>query len=147
MVSKVVTSIYSNNTTAGSSYQVADLVNTISSGSVDPAKSSNFIKVEVTFSDSSVNGTLKAVLYVSVNLVSTTLNFIPYNSSSTDNQFPIATPTNRGLYEHVQYPDLTNYYSYFKIYFGTSSSKIQVYVTTPNYNGKLLTKVTHMVFQ
>lgn len=148
VVSKVQNSDYTNNSaSANTSYKVFTLERTVAAGGVDSNKSSNFIYLDVSYTDATINGALKATLLVSFVPITGSVYIIP-QGITTNYEYPITNGTYRNLYEHVQHPDNANYYNYFMVSFGINGSGlIDIYVNTPNYNGKLLASVKHIIFQ
>lgn len=146
VVSKVDNPSYSNSTAANTLYTIADLQRTISSSTINTIKSSNFLVIEVNYVDYTTNGTLKAILPVSVAVAGGDMYFVPAGIF-VENEFGIETASEKNLYEHLQMPDNINYEDYFKIIIVLSGSRLQVRVNTPNYSGELLATVKHIIYE
>lgn len=147
IVSKVINSTYvDNSSSANTSYKIFTLERSIKAPTIDSTLSSNFIILDVSYTDLTINGTLKARLLVSFVPLSGSLNIVP-EGPVNEYEFPLTTG-GPDLYELLQYPDVSNYYNYFMISFGISiDGLVDIYVNTPNYNGELMATVKHIIFE
>lgn len=146
VVSKVDNPSYSISAAANTLYTIADLQRTVSSSTLNTTKSSNFLVIEVNYVDYTTNGTLKAILPVSVAVAGGDMYFVPAGIF-VENEFGIQTFSEKNLYEHLQAPDDIDYFDYFKIIIGILGARLQVFVNTPNYNGELLATVKHIIYE
>lgn len=111
-------------------------------------KSTNFLKINVIYQDSTNNKIAEAEIYLQVNIVNNALYDILPKGASSDYEFPVVNSGDYVKYADLKMPDLADYYNYFKIFITyESGGKIGVNLRCPNVNGTILAKVRHNIFE
>lgn len=145
---------YNAGVSANTAYLVHTINTTEKSTSISSDRSTNFLKIDVTFisgTGASVK-TLSATLHLCIsafNPGSTYFNYFPIGPL-VDYEFPIGDSggTKDQKYTDLKYPDEANFRNYFMISFSVESgADIGVYINTPNVNGKLLVETTQIFFK
>jgi hypothetical protein len=136
----------------GVSYSSVPAWSVIGLGTVDladrpgPEYMENLIKVEFSYGVTNTVEYLSAELHVLVSMTPFGPQYIPSTTGGTcGNQadYPIGTLGDNRLYSHLMYPDNSNFFNYFVIFFDTPTPhpqlsdywQMSIFAITPNYAG------------